>query len=51
MQLQSVRIKNFKGIDEKKITCKPGVDLIKGANSTGKNLIFKEDLLNERYQK
>lgn len=41
MQLQSVRIKNFKGIDEKEITFKPGFNLIKGANGTGKTSILE----------
>ncbi|MDD6572029.1 MAG: AAA family ATPase [Thermoflexaceae bacterium] len=41
MQLQSVKIKNFKGIKEKDIIFKPGFNLIKGANGTGKTSILE----------
>ena len=41
MQLQNVRIKNFKGIEEKEIIFKPGFNLIKGANGTGKTSILE----------
>ena len=41
MQLKSVSIKNFKGIDEKNIVFKPGFNLIKGANGTGKTSILE----------
>lgn len=41
MQLQSVKIKNFKGIEEKEIIFKSGFNLIKGANGTGKTSILE----------
>lgn len=41
MQLNKVSIKNFKGIEEKEIIFKPGFNLIKGANGTGKTSILE----------
>ncbi len=41
MQLKNVSIKNFKGIEEKEIIFKPGFNLIKGANGTGKTSILE----------
>lgn len=41
MELKSVLIKNFKGIEEKEIVFKPGFNLIKGANGTGKTSILE----------
>lgn len=41
MQLEKVCIKNFKGIAEKEIIFKPGFNLIKGINGTGKTSILE----------
>lgn len=41
MQLQNVKIKNFRGIDEWNIEFKPGFNLIKGENGKGKTSILE----------
>ena len=41
MQLQKVRIVNFKGIDIWEIEFKPGFNLIKGENGKGKTSILE----------
>lgn len=41
MQLQNVRIVNFKGIDEWDIEFKPGFNLIKGENGKGKTSVLE----------
>lgn len=41
MQIEKVCIKNFKGIEEKEIIFKPGFNLIKGINGTGKTSILE----------
>lgn len=41
MQLQNVKIKNFRGIDDWQIEFKPGFNLIKGENGKGKTSILE----------
>ena len=41
MQLQTVRIKNFRGIEDWEIELKPGFNLIKGENGKGKTSILE----------
>lgn len=41
MNLSRVRIKNFKGIEEKELLFIPGFNLIKGENGKGKTSILE----------
>ena len=41
MHIKGIRIKNFRGIEESYIECKPGFNIIKGENGKGKTSIIE----------